>query len=226
MSNILTFPFYFTFVHMSISAFQPIDSKDLIRKRAENETIIILDTRPASAFLSGFIPGSVFISLTSSFEKVASQILPPNEEIIVLAEEEKEKESIDRLLNAGFDKVTGYLSGGLEAWKEDSWANDIVIEVEPDELMMDIPFDENLLVIDVREEAEFDADHLNEAESLPLSKLTDPGAMSMIEDQHNVYILSQTGYKSVVAASLLKRQGIHNIRTVQGGWNEVKKLVK
>lgn len=211
---------------MSTSSVQPIDIKDLIRKRNEQEKLAIVDTRSSSAFLEGFIPGSIFIGLTEQFEKIADKVLPRNQEIIILSEEGKEKETIERLINAGFENVSGFIAGGLNAWKENSWANDIVIEIEPDELMMDIPFDENLMIIDVRDEEEFDTDHFEGAENLPLSKLSDPGAISMIEDQHNVYILSQNGYRSLIAASILKREGLHNIRTVQGGWNEVKKLVK
>lgn len=211
---------------MSTSSVQSIDIKDLIQKRAEQEKLVVLDTRSSSAFLEGFIPGSIFIGLSEQFEKIADTLLPHNQEIIILSEEGKEKESIERLINAGFENVSGFLAGGLNAWKENSWANDIVIEIEPDELMMDIPFDENLMIIDVRDEDEFDADHFEGAENLPLSKLADPGTISMIEDHHNVYILSQNGYRSLIAASILKREGLHNIRTVQGGWNEVKKLVK
>lgn len=205
---------------------QPIEIKDFIAKHSQNEMLVIVDTRTPASFLEGFIPGSIFISLNETFEQIATQILPQDQELVVLADEGKESESISRLAKAGFNKIAGFISGGLDAWKENSWANDIVIEIEADELMMDIPFDENLMLVDVRNEDEFDADHLDGAENLPLSKLTDPGALSMIEDQHNVYILSQTGYRSLIAASFLKRQGLHNVRTVQGGWNEVKKLVK
>ena len=219
-------PFLFYLCRMSISSVQPIDIKDLISKRSENDTLVILDSRSTSSFLEGFIPGSIFISLTEKFEVFAEKVLPRNEEIIILAEEGKEKESAERLIKAGFENISGFIEGGFNAWKENSWANDIVIEIEPDELMMDIPFDENLMVIDVRDEDEFDADHFEGAENLPLSKLSDPGAISMIEDQHNVYILSQNGYRSLIAASLLKREGLHNIRTVKGGWNEVKKIVQ
>jgi hydroxyacylglutathione hydrolase len=219
----MTFPFSFTFAIMNSISVQSIDIKDLMLKRQHNETLSIVDTRSATSFLEGFIPGTIFISLHNDFENIASQILSKKEEIILLAEAGKEKESVERLIAAGFEQVTGFLSGGLDSWKKNNWANDIVIEIEADELMMDIPFDDNLMIIDVRDEEAYDADHFEGAENLPLVKLTDPGTMSMIEDHHNVYILSQTGYKSLIAASLLKRQGIHNIRTVQGGWNEVKK---
>lgn len=205
---------------------QAIDIKDFIAQHQQNEDLLVLDTRTPAAFIEGFIPGAIFISLNDQFEQIAAQLLPNDRIIIILADNGNEQESINRLTNAGFNNINGYISGGLDAWKENSWANDIVIEIEADELMMDIPFDENLMVIDVRNEEEFDADHLEGAENLPLSKLTDPGALSMIEDQHNVYILSQTGYRSLIAASFLKRQGLHNVRTVKGGWNAVKKLEK
>lgn len=210
---------------MNTSPVQSIDINDFLLKQEQNETLIIVDTRSATSFVDGFIPGAIFISLEDDFEKLAVQLLPKEEEIILLSEDGKEKESFDRLRAAGYENITGFLSGGIDVWKASSWANDIVIEVDADELMMDIPFDQHLLLIDVREETEFDKDHFEGAENLPLSKLTDPGTIAMIEDHHNVYIISQTGYRSLIAASLLKRQGLHNIRIVKGGWDEVKKIL-
>lgn len=210
---------------MSTVSVQPIDIKDFILKRQQNEALIVLDTRQAASFLEGFIPGAIFLGPLDTIEQLALHILPKNEEIVVLAEDGQEQDNVERLSKAGIQNIIGYLAGGFAAWKENSWANDLVIEIEPDELMMDLPFDEKLIVIDVRNAEAFDADHLEGAESLPLATLPDPGAMSMIEEEHNVYLISQTGYKSLVAASLLKRQGLHNVRIVQGGWDALKKLV-
>jgi rhodanese-related sulfurtransferase len=94
--------------------------------------------------------------------------------------------------------------------------------VEPDELMMDMPFDENLVVVDVRRETEFADGHIKGAVNLPLSNLTDPGSMADIDDTDNLYIHCGSGYRSVFAASLMKRQGIHNLRNVIGGWDKIK----
>jgi hydroxyacylglutathione hydrolase len=98
----------------------------------------------------------------------------------------------------------------------------LIIDVEADELAMDIPFDENLVVLDVRKPAEFADGHVKEARNIPLDELTDPAAMAEIEEEQNVYVHCAGGYRSVIAASLLKRQGIHNLRNVVGGWARIK----
>ena len=102
----------------------------------------------------------------------------------------------------------------------------MLINVDPDELIMDLPFDENLVVLDVRKETEFDAGHVDNAENLPLEKLKDPGSMAMIEETDNIYVHCAGGYRSTIACSLLKRQGIHNIRNVAGGWKAISDLLQ
>jgi rhodanese-related sulfurtransferase len=94
--------------------------------------------------------------------------------------------------------------------------------VEADELLMDMQFDKNLVVLDVRKENEFAEGHLPDAVNLPLNEMTDPGTMANIEDGHNLYVHCAGGYRSVIACSLLKREGIHNLRNISGGWNAIK----
>jgi hydroxyacylglutathione hydrolase len=218
----------FTFYLCCMQTFSPpaLDMDAFLQLRQQAEDLLIIDTRPAEAFIQGFIPGSIFTGLSEQLESIAQAILPKQNNMLVIATPGKEQESCVRLYRLFGTKILGYLSGGIETWNAHNWARDLIIEVEPDELMMDIPFDEHLLVLDVREEAAFDTDHLEQAESLPLDKLTDPGNMGMIEDQHNVYLLSQTGFRAIVAASLLKKEGIHNVRTVAGGWEAVRHQIR
>jgi rhodanese-related sulfurtransferase len=131
-----------------------------------------------------------------------------------------------RLARVGFEKIKGYLAGGFEAWKEAGEEIDMVIEVEPDELMMDIPFDTNLVVLDVRKPAEFAEGHLKDAINIPVEELKDPGSMANLEEHHNIYVHCQSGYRSMIALSLLKRQGIQNVRNVIGGWNKIREEEK
>ena len=130
------------------------------------------------------------------------------------------------MARVGFDKVQGYLEGGFEAWKNSGEESDMIIDVEADELMMDIPFDKNLVVLDVRKPVEFADGHLKDAINIPLNEMTDPGSMANIEERHNLYVHCAGGYRSVIAASLLKRQGIHNLRNVPGGWGKIKEQEK
>lgn len=195
-------------------------------KELVTDDTVILDTRPSGTFTQGFVPGSISIGLDGRFAEWAGSLLPFDVPMLLVAEPGKEKESIVRLARVGLDKVQGYLDGGYEAWKNSGEKSDLIIDVEADELMMDIPFDNNLLVVDVRKPTEYADGHLKDALNIPLNDLTDPGSMANIEERHNLYVHCAGGYRSVIAASLLKRQGIHNLRNVVGGWGKIKEQEK
>ncbi|HXL55132.1 MAG TPA: rhodanese-like domain-containing protein, partial [Chitinophagaceae bacterium] len=196
------------------------------KKEMKNDEVIVLDTRHATTFTQGFVPGSIFIGLEGRFAEWAGSLVPFDKDILLVTEEGKERESIVRLARVGFDRFKGYLSGGFDAWKKAEEPIDMIIDVEPDEMMMDIPFDENLVVVDVRREPEFAEGQIKGAVNLPLNHLSDPGSMAVINNTDNLYIHCASGYRSVIAASLLKRQGIHNLRNVLGGWNKIQELEK
>jgi hydroxyacylglutathione hydrolase len=195
-------------------------------KKAIDEDTIILDTRNADVFTHGFIPDSVSIGLEGRFAEWAGALLRFDKKIVLVTEPGKEKETVVRLARVGFEKIIGYLDGSFEAWKKAGEKIDMIIDVEADELMMDMPHDENLVVVDVRRETEFADGHLKDAVNIPLNEMTDPGSMANIEDSQNVYVHCAGGYRSVIASSLLKRQGIHNIRNVLGGYAKIKEQEK
>ena len=187
-------------------------------KKAIADEVLILDTRSKDVFIEGFIPGSVFIGLEGRFAEWAGSLLPFDKPMIIVSEIGKEKEAIVRLSRVGFSNVIGYVDGGFEAWKKSGEEIDLIINVEPDELAMDIPFDEKLVVLDVRKPTEFAEGHVKNAVSIPLEEMTNPAHLADFEEDQNIYVHCQGGYRSVIASSLLKRQGIHNIRNVLGGY--------
>lgn len=191
-------------------------------KKMVADDATILDTRKAMIFCQGFVPGSVSIGLDGRFAEWAGSLLPFDAPIILVTEPGKEKESVIRLARVGFDKIMGCLAGGFEAWKNAGEEIDLIIDVEPDELAMDMPFDDRLVVVDVRKPNEFAEGHVKNAVNIPLNDMTDPGSMANIDENDNLYIHCQGGYRSVIAASMMKRQGIHNLRNVVGGWNKIK----
>lgn len=195
-------------------------------KKLVAEDFIILDTRNAAVFTEGFIPGAVSIGLEGRFAEWAGSLLPFDAPMVLVTEPGKEKETIVRLARVGFDKVAGYLDGGFDTWKNAGEEMDMIIDVEADELMMDIPHDNKLVVVDVRRPTEFADGHLKDAQNLPLNEMTDPASMANLEDEQNLYVHCAGGYRSVIAASLLKRQGIHNLRNIVGGWAKIKEQEK
>ena len=190
------------------------------------EDTIILDTRNATTFTAGFIPGSINIGLEGRFAEWAGSILPFESPMLLIAEAGMEKESIVRLARVGFHNVKGYLNGGYEAWVNSGEEIDMIIDIEADELMMDIPHDKNMIVLDVRRTTEYADGHLNGAKNIPLIEMTDPAAIANLEETQNLYVHCAGGYRSVIASSLLKRQGIHNLRNVLGGWGKIKEQEK
>ncbi len=185
---------------------------------------VILDTRNATLFTQGFVPGSISIGLEGRFAEFAGSILPFDQAILLVCEPGTEKESIVRLARVGFENIIGHLAGGFNAWATANETVDLIIDVEADELAMDIPFDPNMVIVDVRKTSEFDKGHIKEALTIPLDELTDPASMANFDDNQNIYIHCAGGYRSVIASSLIKRQGIHNIRNVLGGFKAISEL--
>ena len=196
-------------------------SIEQLKNRLE-EDVILLDTRPATLFTEGFVPGSISIGLEGRFAEWAGSLIPFDKPILLITENGKEEESIIRLARVGFSKIEGFLDGGFDSWAQHGEKIDLIVNVESDELAMDIPFDKNLQVVDVRKESEFSEGHLKDAINMPLSDMTDVALIASLEEEHNFYIHCAGGYRSVIACSLMKKQGIHNIRNVVGGWNKIK----
>ena len=191
-------------------------------KNLAKEDVIILDTRHASIFTNAFVPNSIFIGLEGRYAEWAGSLLSFDKKIILVTEPGKEEESVVRLSRVGFDKMVGYLDGGFETWKNAGEKIDMIVDVEADELIMDLPHDPNITVLDVRKETEFADGHLEDASNLPLTEMTDVTLLAQFEETENIYVHCAGGYRSVIAASILKKEGIHNIRNVLGGWAKIK----
>lgn len=202
------------------NALTPLSIEDF--KSQLQQDVIAVDTRPSAVFVQGFVPGSIGIGLEGRFAEWAGSLLSFNKPIILITEPGREKESVIRLSRVGLSNIKGFLQDGYEGWVAAGETIDMIIEVESDELAMDIPFDDNLLVIDVRKEVEFADGHVKDALNIPLANLVDPGSLAIINETDNLYVHCASGYRSVIAISLIKRQGFHNVRNVLGGWSKIK----
>jgi len=191
-------------------------------KKMQSEDTWILDTREATVFTKGFVPGSISIGLEGRFAEWAGSLLPFDKPMILVTEPGKKEKYSVCLARVGFDKMQGYLKGGFEAWQSAGETVDIIIDVEADELAMDIPHDPNLVVVDVRRETEFADGHIKDAQNLPLNEMNDLVNLAHFEENQNLYVHCAGGYRSVIASSLLKREGVHNLRNVLCGWSKIK----
>ena len=191
-------------------------------KEKLKDEVLLLDTRPATEFTQAFIPGAISIGLEGRFAEWAGSLLPFDQPMVLVTEPGKEEETVIRLARVGFENVQGYLEGGISAWINAGEKVDMIIDIEPDELAMDMPHDNKLEVLDVRKESEYDAGHVNGATNAPLDSLRDIFNIALISSENNLYVHCAGGYRSVIAASLLKRQGYHNLRNVLGGFSKMK----
>ena len=191
-------------------------------KQQVNAGAWILDTRPALLFTLGFVPGSISIGLEGRFAEWAGSMIPLQQPLVLVTEAGKEKETITRLARVGIDNVVGYLKGGFEGWQAAGEQVDLIIDIEPDELAMDIPFDNKLEILDVRKPSEFEGGHIKGAKNVPLNTLTDILNIALISETNNLYIHCAGGYRSVIAASILKKHGLNNLRNVLGGYAKIK----
>jgi rhodanese-related sulfurtransferase len=205
------------------TAMQPLSVEEF--KSRVKDGAWILDTRPATTFTEAFVPDSISIGLDGRFAEWAGSLLPLRQALVLVTEAGKEQESIIRLARVGIDNVQGFLQGGVEAWREAGEEIDMIIDIEADELAMDIPHDPRLEIIDVRKATEFASGHVKGAVNLPLDTLTDIANIASVDDDNNLYIHCAGGYRSVIAASLFKRQGFDNLRNVLGGFAKMK-LIK
>jgi len=193
-------------------------------KQKMKEGVWVLDTREATVFTQGFIPESISIGLEGRFAEWAGTILPFNQPLLLVTDPGKEQETITRLARVGIDKVEGYLDGGFEAWKSVGQTVDLVIDIDPEEFALDIPHDNRMEIIDVRKHSEFEIAHVKGAHNMPLDTLTDPLQIAMIGEDNNLYVHCAGGYRSTIAASILKRHGYHNLRNVLGGFAKMKNV--
>jgi len=202
-------------------ALQPL-GVDVFKQKMLDDTVIVLDTRDSSVFINGFVPGAISIGLDGRFAEWAGMLLPFDKTILLVTDSGREEETAVRLARVGFSTVSGYLQGGFAAWLAAGEKIDMVVEIEADELAMDLPHDKKMVVIDVRRETEFADGHIKGALNIPLNDMTDPASMADLDETKNLYIHCAGGYRSIIAASLLKRQGIHNLHNVMGGWEKIK----
>lgn len=191
---------------------------------SQDESVQIIDTRIDANFLQGYIPGSIHVALDEIKTLNALKIIEQDCPIILVCDEGTEEILIKRFELLGYTQVKGYLEGGFSTWSAAGEKIDLVIEVEVDELAMDIPFDAYLMILDIRTEDVYDKGHIKDSINLPLIEFSDPGAMSELDEHFNIYLIDDSGKQLLLAASILKKQGIHNIRIVQDGWDAVEFL--
>ena len=187
---------------------------DTFEALAKYEGTLILDTRSKEAFVKSHIPGSIFIGLDGSFAPwVGALITDLQQPIIFLAEEGREVEVVTRLSRVGYDNTLGYLEGGIAAWIAAHKDYDHLESISADQFVSEYQNEPH--VLDVRKPTEFNLKHVDRAVNAPLDHLNDQ--IDGLSDKLKYFVYCQSGYRSLIAGSILKARGIHNLVNVEGG---------
>lgn len=189
---------------------------------ANEADALILDVRHQDEFVKGHIPQSIFIGLDGGFAPwVGALIGDTSQPLLIIAPEGREEETITRLSRVGFDNTLGYLKGGFDAWKKTGKEYDIISGVNAETLKTLIR-DNTTSVFDVRKEGEYISEHILGAQNTPLDFLNDH--LTQFPEKEPFYIHCAGGYRSVIAASILKKRGIHNLVDIKGGFKAIKEI--
>jgi len=188
---------------------------------AANETgAVLLDVRHQNDFAKGHIPRSIFIGLDGGFAPwVGALIADVKQPILLVTPEGREEEAVTRLSRVGFDNTLGYLKGGFEAWQAAKKEVDTITSVEATELK-DVLKNKSVAVFDVRKETEYISEHIPTAQNTPLSFLNNH--LAEFPAKETFFVHCAGGYRSMIAISILKSRGIHNLVDVAGGFKAIK----
>ena len=186
---------------------------------ANDTDALILDVRHQDDFAKGHIPKSIFIGLDGGFAPwVGALILDYKQPILLVTQEGRENETITRLARVGYDNTIGYLKGGFDAWKKAGYEYDTVTTVEATTLEQKMK--DNVPVFDVRKPGEYASEHILDVPSTPLDFLNEH--LAEFPKEENFYVHCAGGYRSMIAASILKARGYHNVIDVKGGYAAIK----
>jgi glyoxylase-like metal-dependent hydrolase (beta-lactamase superfamily II)/rhodanese-related sulfurtransferase len=215
-------------VMMNIQGYESLD--DVMQKAnkplapAEFEAVanqteaLVLDVRHESEFVKEHVPGSIFIGLHGQFAPwVGALIKDVKQPILLITPEGKEEETVTRLSRVGFDNTLGYLKGGVEAWKKAGYETDSMASVSPEEFAKHY---KDAIVIDARRPAEYTAEHIVNAKTIPLDFLNDH--LAEVPKDEPFYVHCAGGYRSVIWSSIMKARGYHNMINVEKGMGGIR----
>jgi len=192
-------------------------SPDAFEAAANETEALVLDTRHQKTFIHGFVPQSIFIGIDGSFAMwVGALILDINQPILIIADPGREEEVVTRLSRVGYDNSIGYLEGGFDAWKSAGKDVDTLDQVTAEELKGI----EGATIVDVRKQGEYLSEHVVDAVNVELDYFNDQ--MASVPQEGTFYVHCAGGYRSVIAASILKARGYHNMVDVAGGFKAIK----
>lgn len=197
---------------------QALDPDDF--EAVANETgALLLDVRDKEEFVKGYIPNSIFIGLDGQFAPWVGALIPDlRQEILLIAPEGREEEAVLRLARVGYDNAIGYLRGGYATWKSAGKESESIPSIDIDTFARQFRNGETPEVLDVRKPGEYAGEHLDKARNLPLDFIN--LQMEEVSRDAPYYLHCRSGYRSTIAASILKARGFHQVVNILAAFDE------
>tara|TARA_R110002072_G_scaffold125944_3_gene262514 strand:- start:47782 stop:49164 length:1383 start_codon:yes stop_codon:yes gene_type:complete len=197
---------------------KPLNAQEF-EELANVTAALVLDVRHQKDFMESHIPQSIFIGIDGGFAPwVGAMIADVRQPILLITPEGREEETVTRLSRVGFDNTLGYLKGGIDAWiaagKETDNMESVPASTLKDKLEQDAE------VFDVRKDGEWEGAHIPSAKHASLEFINQH--LSKFPKEKPFYVHCAGGYRSVIAASILKARGYHNVIDVAGGFKAIK----
>lgn len=200
-------------------------SVDAFEAAANETNAIVLDTRDPQEFAKGFIPNSINIGIDGNFAPWVGALIPDiKQAILIVAKEGRQEEVVTRLARVGYDNAIGFLEGGLAAWKKAGKEIDTVTSITVDELADISKASQNINMLDVRKNSEYDAEHVKDAVNASLDYVND--SMQQVDKNKTWYVHCAGGYRSMIFISILKARGFDNLVDIKGGFKAIKESGK
>ncbi|KAA3437110.1 MBL fold metallo-hydrolase [Rufibacter hautae] len=198
---------------------QALDS-EAFEAAANKTSALVLDTRKPEDFAQGFIPNAINIGIDGGFAPWVGTLIPDiKQQILLVTEEGREEEVVTRLARVGYDYSIGYLKGGFAAWQNAGKETDSITSISPTEFEQRYRQDSTLKVVDVRKPSEYLSEHVETASNAPLDNLND--YLAEIPKDQEVFLHCAGGYRSMIAASILKARGYDNLVNVLEGFRGI-----
>jgi len=187
---------------------------------ANHEGALVLDTRHQKDFSEEHIPNSIFIGIDGSFAPWVGALIPDLQQpIVFIAEAGREEEIVTRLSRVGYDNTLGYLKGGISAWKAAGKETDSVKSIPATEFASKVKTNE-LTILDVRKPSEFQSEYVESAQNFPLDYINDN--FEELDKDQEYHVHCAGGYRSMIASSILKSRGVHQLVDIAGGYKAIK----
>ncbi|MFL5752537.1 MAG: rhodanese-like domain-containing protein [Bacteroidia bacterium] len=192
-----------------------------VEGKANEGDVLILDVRKPQDFAKAHIPNSIFIGIDGQFAPwVGALISDLKQAIILVAPTGREEEAVMRLARVGYDNTIGYLEGGIGAWINAGKETDSVTSISAEAFVEDYKKN-NIHILDVRKPGEYSAQHLAKAEHKALDFINE--WTGELDKSKEYYVHCAGGYRSMIAASILKSRGIHKLIDIEGGFSAIQK---